>query len=90
MDKNEMHYRILLLAQLIAGMALSTTGDILSDVAAREIAYSVIFTNDPIYYCKVYMSDAEAADVVSTMAKTLWSVIKATDVTLLRSEYSLS
>jgi len=83
MNENEREYRILLLAQLITGMTLSIVDVILADHQAREIAVATIFSRNPIFYCCHYLIEDDAIKV-SKMAKTLWTMIQNTDVSLLR------
>jgi len=87
---NELEYRITLFAQLIAGMANAITGYILSDHSARVIANNIITGTGHhivVVHTLCYM-DREDAITINKMAKTLWTMIKHTDVSLLKDGYN--
>lgn len=82
MNEREQKYRLLLLAQLLAGLYMALYSDVLRDYAAKEIATTIVYGGGPVFVAKRYMANDEAK-VMAKMGKTLWTMIKNSDVTLL-------
>jgi len=82
MNKNEQEFRMVLFAQLLAGLYMSLYTDVLRDYAAKEIATTIVYGGGPVFIAKRYMSNAQA-EVIARMGKTLWTMIRNSDMSLL-------